>query len=814
MTEDLENWIDARLAPQIKGKMHLRATSATYAHLPEVLHPLLQEALAEQGITQLYQHQATAFQYISEKQNTIIASRTSSGKTLSFLLPILNDYLSCTERFSVLLLYPTKALSRDQENSLSRLLCKVVQEKRIGTFDGDTPREERAKLEQAGDFILTNPDMLHSGILPNHHRRWKSFLARLKYIVVDEVHTYRGAFGSHVANVFLRLQRICELNNSRPIYIASSATIGNPTVFAEALFNQQFTLVEGNDAPQPPRLLYALNPELFTTASGTQVRKGPSSTAIPLIREAMQKGVRTIVFCRARQEVERLYRAITEHYPELASLIQPYRGGLLPHERRQLENRLFTGKLLGIITTSALELGIDIGDLDLCIQLGYPGSVSSFWQRAGRVGRRGQRAIIAFIAREAPIDQYIIHHSDFITNTSIEKAWLSSHNPYILLQHLPCAANEIPITNTDAHYPLQTLQAAIGVLVKQKTLAPIQNHYHYTLPDYPTRGVHLRGMSHTNIDILCNDEVIGEIDPIGARGTLYKDAIYQHLGRKYISLDLDLDQKICRVAPIGANYFTEAVWEHDTSLTQEVATHTTFANHWIYGFIHVKTQPKLYKKIRERSYENVGYGPITLAPFEYNTMGFCLLPSAEYKTWLQSQNKFFFQSALLGLAHILRKIAPAWCLAASGDIQSDLANCTWNSEVHSALYLYDTIEGGVGYAEKIYEAIHECLLMCHHVIESCDCQCGCPACIPSLPEGVEAEEHIAFLSESNAATECTKSLLLYLLYGKQVSPLVKKFLHALPQDVDSFSPDPEAEMLAQKLSLAEKSLSQKRQHLH
>jgi len=286
---------------------------------------------------------------------------------------------------------------------------------RAFTYDGDTPQDARKQIRERANVVLTNPDMLHAGILPNHHRNWKAFLSRLRYIVVDEVHTYRGAFGSHVANVFRRLLRVCEMHGSRPQFICSSATVGNPGEHVRALFGRDFQVLDRDGAPRPQRDLFFVNPPLVQSQGAAMYRKGPGSVSIPLIREASERGVRTICFCRARQEVERLYRAVVDgRYSHLAERVKPYRGGLLPSERRQLERDLFEGRTTTIITTNALELGIDIGDLDLCILSGHPGTVASFWQQAGRVGRKGSNAVIVFVAKDSPGEQYLVNHPEFI----------------------------------------------------------------------------------------------------------------------------------------------------------------------------------------------------------------------------------------------------------------------------------------------------------------------------------------------------------------------------------------------------------------
>ena len=809
------DFMEQRFAAQIASHNVLEASSGEFEAFPDSLHPKLEEALRTSGLDTLYSHQSEAFESIRRNQDTVLVSRTASGKTLSFLLPILHEYLHAESPFSVALFYPTKALSRDQEGTLGRLMEASGAELRLGTFDGDTPREERAKIQSRADFMITNPDMLHSGILPNHNRKWRTFLSRLRYVVIDEVHTYRGAFGSHVANVLRRLVRACEIHGSRPTFVCSSATIGNPREHVEALLERPFHVIDRDGAPRPRRDLYLINPPVVESHGHALYRKGPGSISIPLIREATRLGVRTICFCRSRQQVERLCRAVVDGQRGLREKVKPYRGGLLPNERRQLERDLAEGRVTTIISTNALELGIDIGDLDLCILSGHPGSMASFWQQAGRVGRRGSRAVIVYAARETPIDQYFVNHPEFLHSTPIERAWLNADNPYILLQHLPCAAHEHPLREDEPAFPEPAYPAALDILKEDGTLAEYHGNYRYALRDYPAKGVNLRGMTDYNIDIYCGTEVIGELDPIGARGTLYKDAIYQHLGRRYMSMDLDLEKKLCRVEPVEVDYFTECVWESRVAITESLDVYELNGAKLDFGYINVNRQPKLYKKIRERSLENIGYGPITLDPFIYDTAGFALHVPATWQAAVEQVDKRHVGAALYGLSYILRQTVPALCLCDKQNIETDvslveLAESNWKS----ALYLYDTIEGGVGYSEKVFEVLTDALKLCHTIIGECSCSAGCPACVTARPPGVTDEDLEQLLTESNASVACTASLIKMLLFGEVELPDVVSVELEARQLVIPPEPDVEHEKLINRLGNAGRILKAKRARIH
>ncbi len=856
----VEDLLLRRFERQIRTHQAMPAEHASLVPFPKGLDPRLAEVLRERGIGQLYSHQADAFEAVSAGQDTVLVSRTASGKTLAFLLPILSAYCASEAPFGVLLLYPTKALSRDQEGTLGALLKAALDTRKLGTFDGDTPREERAKIMKSADFVITNPDMLHAGILPNHHRGWSDFLGRLKYIVVDEVHAYRGAFGSHVSNVFRRLLRVCAMHGSQPQFVCCSATVGNPGEHVAALFHRAFKVIDRDGSPRPQRDLYLINPPLVESAGSARFRKGPSSVSIPVIRAATAAGVRTICFCRARQQVERLWRAVTDGHPELKEKVKPYRGGLLPAERRQLEKDLFEGRITTIISTNALELGIDIGDLDVCILSGHPGTMASFWQQAGRVGRKGNRALILFVAQDAPVDQYLVNHPAFITGAPIEHAWLNADNPYIMLQHLPCAAHEHPLRDEEPLFASRAYDFALELLKEDGTLKPYKGYWRYALPDYPAKGVNLRGMTDYNVDIICGGEVIGQIDPIGARAELYKDAIYQHLGRRYMSMDLDLEKKICLVEPVNVDYYTESEWESRLDLTAEEDRKELHGADLRFGALHVNKQPKLFKKVRERSLENVGYGPITLPPFEYDTTGFALRAPEAWVQALDAKDKRFVPAALFGLRYILRHASPSICMADPGDLETDIAPIdidgvgkgevgeerstlnvqrstlkgereeppvvpenlgtenfeplpppAWeNMAFGSALFLYDKLEGGAGYAEKVFEMITETLELCRRMIRECTCENGCPACVPPLPPGVNDEDLELFFVESNAVRACTLSFLDALLDGTVAVPEVKTITRDWEQRVTAPEPDTEEIRLREKLNRAADALREKR----
>ncbi|MDX1957039.1 MAG: DEAD/DEAH box helicase [Leptospiraceae bacterium] len=808
----IEEFIESRFQEESKGSLEISSLTGEFSPLPKTLNPELKEILVQSGINKLYSHQAIAFESISNRNDTLLLSRTASGKTLSFLLPILNEYSLSPKPFSVLLLYPTKALSRDQESTLGRLLRTGTRGK-FGTYDGDTSKDDRELLVKQGDFIITNPDMLHSGILPNHSRKWKQFLSKLRYVVVDEVHTYRGAFGSHVSNVFRRLLRVASNYGSSPSFVCLSATIGNPKEHSKALFHKDFFIIDKDSSPRGEKTVHFLNPRIDERRDGTEYRKSTASVSIPLIQFATRNNIRTICFCRARQEVEKLYQAVTDSAWELKNKIRPYRSGLLPLERREIEADLFSGKVNTIITTNALELGIDIGDMALCILSGYPGTVSSFWQQAGRVGRNGKKANIVFIGKDSAIDQYILHHKEFLTKANWEEAWLSADNPYILLQHLPCAAYEYPLSIPEKNFDEDIFPLAVETLVKNETLRPYKNYFRYSKDDYPSKGVSLRGLTDYNISISHNGHIIGEIDPIGAMGSLYKDAIYQHFGKKFISTELNMEKKICFVEEVFVDYFTEANWENNITLTSEEEVQTIQTATLRFGYIHVVREPKLYKKIKEKTMENVGYGPITLNPFVYDTMGFALELPPEWKEKISIYDPSYVESALLGLSYILRQVAPSMSMGDANDIYTDCSIGENNSNTFSPqLYVYDSVEGGAGFSEKIFQRFEETLTLCKSIIEECECENGCPACIPAASPELTVEEGELYSVESNKNTETALSLIHFLLVGEFKKPIVQIF--KTKRNSSSKKDNPEKEKILKRLDRSYEILQNKKARIH
>ncbi len=529
------------------------ARRARYGRLSFPLKPETLAALANQGIKRLYSHQVEALEALHRGENVTVVTGTASGKTLCFNVPILEALL---EDFTTraLYLYPTKALAQDQLKGLERLLAAVPSlSVHAGTYDGDTPPDARKLLRDRGALVLTNPDMLHQGILPNH-ARWARFFGRLKFVVVDEIHTYRGLFGSNVADVLRRLNRICERYGAHPQYVCCSATIANPKELAERLTGRKMTLVDQDGSPRGARKFLFWNPPF--TDETQSIRRSPHTEAQVLMTELVKAGVPTIAFTQTRSTTERLYRYVRESLakasPRLAERVCAYRGGYLPNERRQLEQRLFKGEMLGVVSTNALELGLDIGALEACLLVGYPGSISSTLQRAGRAGRGRKEALVVLIARNSPLDQYLIHHPEYFFQRSPESAVLDWQNPYLLHGHLACAAKELPLETAELEATFGPLaEALLELLAQAGQVRKLQGKWYYAQPGFPAGEVSLRSTGEGNYTILDTtdgrNEVIGELDEMSAFLQLHKEAVYLHGGETYFVHELDLEKRQAKV---------------------------------------------------------------------------------------------------------------------------------------------------------------------------------------------------------------------------------------------------------------------------
>ncbi|MCX7626707.1 MAG: DEAD/DEAH box helicase [Candidatus Sumerlaeaceae bacterium] len=561
------------LARNITYVAHIPAQAPNYADFPTPLDPRLREALKRRGIDKLYSHQAEAVAQVLEGKNVVVVTPTASGKTLCFNLPVLQRILTDPKRCAIYL-YPTKALAQDQYIELEELAADTGGHVKFFTFDGDTPASARKAIRTAGNIILTNPDMLHTGILPNH-TAWSRVFEHLDFVIIDEIHHYRGVFGSHVANVLRRLQRICEFYGAHPQYICCSATIANPKEIAEKLCEREFSLIDKSGAPTGEKFFVFYNPPVVNEALG--IRRNVINEARRLATRFLADNIQTIIFARSRMRVELLVNYLKKAMRRIRQnpdRIAGYRGGYLPNERRIIERAVKSGEILGIVSTNALELGIDIGQLRAAILAGYPGSVSSTWQQAGRAGRKADTAVAVLIASSLPIDQYVVTHPNYFFGKPPEMAIVNPDNPSILAAHIKCAAFELPFSNGERFGKIDP-SSFLEYLAADHLVRHVGEKWFWSADIYPSENISLRSASAENfvvVDVTDKNRVIAEIDYDSAPFLIHTEAIYMHLGEVYHVDLLDWDRRTAFVRPHKSDYYTEALAKTDIRILYEDMT--------------------------------------------------------------------------------------------------------------------------------------------------------------------------------------------------------------------------------------------------
>jgi len=723
---------------QIVHVESIPAREAQYDTPKEPLEPMVEQALRAQGVERLYSHQVTAINAIREGKHVVVVTSTASGKTLCYNIPILEEVVR-DPGTRVLYLYPTKALAQDQ-------LKKLIRYKEInplfpyesGTYDGDTPTSTRKKLRDSGNLILSNPDMLHSGILPNH-TRWSDFFANLKFIVIDEIHAYRGIFGSNVANVIRRLNRICAHYGASPQFVCCSATIGNPKELAERISGHEMLLVDNDGSPRGPKKFALWNPPFID--DGKTERRSPNAEArrlmVNLIKGGMDGtgGVQTITFVRARVLAEVLYRYCQEDLrkvsPRLANSIRAYRGGYLPESRREIEQKLFSGELMGVISTNALELGIDIGSLDACIIVGYPGTVASMWQQAGRAGRGSDEALAILIAYNNPIDQYLMKHPKYIFDQSAENVVIDPQNPYIMVGHLRCAANELPMTIEDEQMFGEMSPAILDILQDNGQVRLVGNEWLWVGTGYPAADFGLRDMAENNytiVDTTGNEnKVIGMLDEYSAFMTLHDQAMYMHEAETYFVKELNLNQKIAYVEKANPDYYTQAVTETNIRVDETETEKPLMQSGAYFGMVTVTSITIMFRKIKFYSLDSIGFGNLDLPPQELNTSAFWITPPPAVLKRVRDHGRIPSEG-MMGIGNALTGVIPLYVICDYTDIGPVVDSSNMGTPT---IFIYDKYQGGLGFAEKSYELLDQIMERCLELISECPCEDGCPSCVGS-----------------------------------------------------------------------------------
>ena len=702
---------------------------ARYGEFPENLDPRVKQTLHERGIDRPYIHQSRAIAAALSGQDFVVVTPTASGKTLCYNVPVLDSILK-DESARALYLFPTKALSSDQVAELYSMIERIGADVKAYTYDGDTPASARSAIRQAGHVVVTNPDMLHQGILP-HHAKWVKLFENLCYVVIDEIHAYRGVFGSNLANVLRRLRRICAFYGSNPTFICCSATIQNPKELAETMTGREMLLIDENGAPAGERHVVFYNPPVINAQLG--IRAGSIPETRNIAASLLKAGVQSIVFAKARLTVEVLVRYLKDMVRDPlgnAGKVRGYRGGYLATQRREIERELRAGQIMTVVSTNALELGIDIGQLDACVLCGYPGTIASTWQQAGRAGRRGAVSLLIVVASSNPLDQYIINHPDYFFGQSPERALINPDNLYILLNHVKCAAYELPFEEDEKYAGLEDTPELLGYLEEQSILRRVGGRYYWMAEEFPQAGISLRSASDQNflvVDITDpkKHRVIGEMDRFTVPMLLHKHAIYMHEGTQYQVEELDFEGKKGYVRRVDVGYYTDA--DLTTSLKVLDEFESEPAGPWVRarGEVLVSSIVTVFKKIRFDTHENLGWGPVTLPELEMQTTAcWWTLPDELEERYEREPLK----NAMVGLAHLIRHIAPMHLMCAPQDV--NVVYHVKDPFTHKpTIYLYDSVPGGIGLSDRIYEMDRALLERAREMLLACPCTDGCPGCV-------------------------------------------------------------------------------------
>jgi DEAD/DEAH box helicase domain-containing protein len=726
--------LDDALQENITCWRTIPAKEAVYSSIPVGLDSRLTDALAKKGIHKLYSHQSTAIEAVLGGEDIVVVTPTASGKTMCYNMPVVNAILKDPSS-RAMLLFPTKALSYDQSKELDELIGGTGAPIKAYTYDGDTPQSARKAIRQAGNIVVTNPDMLHGAILP-HHMKWTRLFESLKYIVIDELHHYGGVFGCHLANVVRRLLRICAFYGSSPQFICCSATIANPGELARRIIGRQARVIDNNGSPSGERHVIFYNPPLVNRELG--IRKGSVLETRHLAETLLRNEISTIVFTRSRLNVEVLTTYLKEGLrggKNTDRRIRGYRGGYLPNLRREIEKGLRDGSVLGVVSTNALELGIDIGSLEACVICGYPGSIASMWQQAGRAGRRHGAAAVFLIASSAPLDQYIINNPEYFFGSTPEHGLVNPDNFVILYNHLKCAAYELPFRVGEV-FGDSPVDEVLDYMEEARIVRRVNDRYHWMAEAFPAAGMSLRSASNENfiiIDITSPGEhtVIGEVDRFSAPMLLHEEAIYIHDARQYQVEKLDFDDKKAYIRRVDVDYYTDANLSVDLAVL-DVGRHSVHGNiRKSSGDVKVTALVSLFKKIKLNTHENIGAGPVNLPELEMHTTSYWVELPDELNAAIDGKNAAEaarIQDAMIGLSNILSNAAPVYLMCGRGDIR--VVHQTRSPFTKKpTIFIYDNYPGGVGFSDKLYELHEEVFAMALKLINGCQCETGCPSCV-------------------------------------------------------------------------------------
>jgi DEAD/DEAH box helicase domain-containing protein len=747
--------------PCITASRHFPARAPVLTSFPSSLDPRIGEALRRRGIAELYSHQAQAWELIEKGHHVVVVTPTASGKTLCYNLPALQALVHQPDA-RVLYLFPTKALAQDQLAELEAL-ARQLPEMRMFTYDGDTPQDARRAVRARANLVLTNPDMLHSGILP-HHTKWATLFQNLRYVVIDELHAYRGVFGSHLANVLRRLRRICRHYGSAPQFIMASATIANPGELARRLTGEPVEEITESGAPTGDRVFVCYNPPVVNRELG--IRAPYLGEAAKLAVRFLKERIATIVFAQSRLATEVLLTAIKSGVVDKtgdSGIVRGYRGGYLPTRRRAVEKGLREGEVLGVVSTNALELGVDIGHLDVAVLAGYPGAIASLWQQAGRAGRRSGCSAAVFVATSAPLDQFMVTHPDYLFGMPPEHARVNPDNPFILVSHLKCAAFELPVGDDERFGDLD-VRRFLGALEDEGVLHHTGRRWHWAAETYPADHTSLRTVTTDNflvIDTTARDEkqtkrrqIIAEVDWGSAFATIYPKAIYLVESEPYEVQELHFredEEKVAYVKRVAVDYFTDAVSARGVWILRRLAEVSQPAYLAEQGEVLVAEKVVGFKKIKMGTLENVGSGEVELPQQEMQTTAAWLTVGPEVLARVNPSRAEVIDG-LRAVTYLLHHLAPIFLLCDIRDLGSWLGDTTPATsgvvatresakrrlmdadQFNPTIYLYDSHAGGIGLAEHVFEILPDLLRRGLATLEACACRAGCPSCVGPVNE--------------------------------------------------------------------------------
>jgi DEAD/DEAH box helicase domain-containing protein len=747
--------------PCITATRHFPARPPVLVPFPASLDPRIGDALRARGINELYSHQAHAWDLIAKGQHVVVVTPTASGKTLCYNLPALQALVHQPDA-RILYLFPTKALAQDQLAELEEL-ARQLPEMRMFTYDGDTPQDARRAVRARANLVLTNPDMLHSGILP-HHTKWATLFQNLRYVVIDELHAYRGVFGSHLANVLRRLRRICRHYGSAPQFIMASATIANPGELAGRLIGEPVEEITESGAPTGDKVFVCYNPPVVNQELG--IRAPYLGEAAKFAIRFLREKIATIVFAQSRLATEVLLTSIKSGVADKtgdSGIVRGYRGGYLPTRRRAVEKGLREGEVLGVVSTNALELGVDIGHLDVAVLAGYPGGIASLWQQAGRAGRRSGRSVALLVATSAPLDQFMVTHPEYLFGTPPEHARVNPNNPFILVNHLKCAAFELPIAE-DERFGELDVRRLLAALDDEGVLHHAGRHWHWASETYPADHISLRTVTTDNflvIDTTARDEkqtkrrqIIAEVDWGSAFATIYPKAIYLVESEPYEVQELHFredEEKVAYVKRVAVDYFTDAISAKGVWILQRLAEAPPAAYLAEQGEVLVAEKVVGFKKIKMGTLENVGSGEVELPQQEMQTTAAWITVAPETLARVSPSREELIDG-LRAVTYLLHHLAPIFLLCDIRDLGSWLGDTTPATkgavatrestkrrlmdaaQFNPTIYLYDSHAGGIGLAEHVFEIIPDLLRRGLETLETCACRDGCPSCVGPVNE--------------------------------------------------------------------------------